>query len=277
MTEPSRTSGAIVGPDDVLFFLHIPKTGGTSLTKLLARHYPPDEVLPVPDRSDRRKMLRELPPERLAEIRLVAGHFWFGPNDRGVHDFLCANPVTITMLRDPIARTVSTYRHIVGRPGHPLHGEVPGDSLLGFLRHPLAQRHVRNVQARWLVGHAPDNPRVGTGDPARDRGRMSDEELLRRARQRLEELAFAGIMERYEESVSLLRWMLGWESVSSIPRLNSAPSNTEAIELSAEERAEIVRLTEVDRTIHGHARRLLDRRLTEWAIAAETNGGGARG
>jgi sulfotransferase famil protein len=266
VTEPSRTSGAIVGPDDVLFFLHIPKTGGTSLTKLLARHYPPDEVLPVPDRSDRRRMLRELPPERLAKIRLVAGHFWFGPNDRGVHDLLCADPVTITMLRDPIARTISTYRHVVGRPGHPLHGEVPGDSLLSFLRDPRAQGHLRNIQARWLVGQ-----------PAHDRSDMPDDELLGRARQRLEELAFTGIFERFEESVSLLSWLMGWKSAQGIPRLNRAPSNTGQVELSAEERAEIVRLTEVDRTIHGDARRLLDRRLTEWAIAAGSNGGAARG
>jgi hypothetical protein len=277
LTKTSRTSGAIVGPDDVLFFLHIPKTGGTTLNKLITERFSDDEVLPVPDQRDRRRMLRELPRERLAKVRFVGGHFWFGPNDRGVHDYLAPDPVRITMLRDPVARTISTYRHIIGRPGHRLHRAVPRRSLLSFLKHPLGMRNVRNFQARVLVGHAPDNPQLASGDPARDRGRMSDEELLRRARERLEEFAFVGIFERYEDSVSLLSTLLGWEEVPTIPQLNKAPSKAGEIELSPEERDEILMLTEVDRAIYADACRMLDRQLAESATRSGSNGDGAHG
>jgi hypothetical protein len=259
----TRGTEVRLGEDDVLLFIHIPKTGGVTLTRLLRDRFSEEQILPVPERGDHAQVLRDLDPEALAKIRLAAGHFWFGPGDQGVHDFLCADPVTITMLRDPVDRTISGYRHIAGRSGHPAHRIVAEGTLLDYLHDPRTQGRVRNVQARQVVGAVPGNPRTGTGDPSKDPGRMSDDELLDRAKARLDGFAFVGVLERFEESVALLADTLGWEPIEETHRQNEGPSQFPRPQISPDERQEIMRLTEADRELHGYAERLLERRLAD--------------
>jgi hypothetical protein len=249
--------------DHVLLFVHIPKTGGVTLTRLLRRRFPDEQVLPITDRRDHAKMLRELDPEALAKIRLVAGHFWFGPGDRGVHDLLDPNPVKITLLRDPVDRAISSYRHIAGRPGHPAHQMVAegGGTLLDFVRSPMTQGHVRNVQARQVVGTPPEELRRRVAEPRKALSLMPDDELLSLAKRRLDEFAFVGLQERFDESLALLAGTFGWEPFDTSRRWNEAPSQSPRPEVSEEARQEILRLTEVDRALYDHAELLFDRRL----------------
>jgi hypothetical protein len=249
--------------DDVLVFVHIPKTGGVTLTRVLGDRFSEEQILPVPEPSDPATALRELDPEALAKIRFAAGHFWLGPGDQAVNDLLDPNPVVVTMLRDPVDRTISAYRHIAGRPGHRAHALLAeeGGTLLDFLHSPRTQRRVRNVQARQVVGTEAGNPRGGSGDPSKDAGRMSDDELLSRAKERLDGFASVGLLERFEESVALLVETFGWEPIEVSRRFNEGPSRFPRPDISDQERREILRLTEVDQALYGHAERLLEARL----------------
>jgi trehalose 2-sulfotransferase len=280
-----------LGPDDVLFFVHVPKTGGISLYEVIDANFAPEEILPVPESEDMEKAFRDLSPSDLAKLRCVRGHFWFGPGDRAVHDFLLPNPVIITFLRDPVARTVAVFQFLTRNPNiwlgkrmmrpevqSPARAQPPLEEgeieelkameLMDFVCHPAAQREIRNLQARQVLGTVPGNPRHGTGDPAQEQ-RMSDEELLSRAKKRVEEFAFVGLTERFDESVTALTRMLGWDPPQRIPWLNrSGKDPSGAYPVPDEAHSAILDRTRVDRELYEHARELFYAKLAKDPEAA---------
>jgi hypothetical protein len=268
-----------LGPGDVLFYLHIPKTGGVSLYDVIDVNFSPEEVFPVPEPLRSRRMFQELSPAAIAHIRCVRGHFWFGPGDWGAHDFLKPDPVTITFLRDPVSRTVSVYQFVLAhpelwlakkivRPEVPMHElddqELDDEevealrsmSIAEFVRHPQVWGEVANLQARLVVGRTAGGFLRGD-DPSRVQ-RLSDDDLLAAATARLETFAFVGLTERFQESVALLANRLGWDLPESTPRLNAADRASESIELTPPDREAILEQVEVDIALYDHGRRVFE-------------------
>ena len=107
MTEPERPR---------FFFIHVMKTGGTSFVFQMLTNFEPDEAYPSAiDRSSPTdvvpyasipKMLA-LSPERRARIRVYAGHLPYVASE-----LLGLDVVRLTLLRDPIDRTVSMLKHL---------------------------------------------------------------------------------------------------------------------------------------------------------------------
>jgi trehalose 2-sulfotransferase len=277
-----------LGPEDVLFFMHIPGTAGISLYEVIDANFAPEEILPVPDDEDLERTFRERSPADLARIRCVRGDFWFGPGDRAVYDFLLSDPVIVTFLRDPVARTVSVFRSITNHPDVWLArrlrrsrgtmtdlsqpsvevAELKGMELKDFVRAPAMQGEIRNLQARQVVGRAAGNPPFGTGDPAQEK-RMSDDELLSRAKKRLEDFAVVGLTERYEESIAMLTSRFGWNLAEQSPRLSrSGEDFGSAYQVPDEVRSAILERTHVDHGLYEHARQLFEAGLAEHAEAA---------
>ncbi len=117
-------------PRQRLLFVHVPKTAGMSLYHALERWAGPDRAIRFPNGGpgDLAAWL-ELPRARLEQLRLVSGHL-------PLHDFRkreLSGWMPITLLRDPVARTLSTYSYIRGQRRHPWHGLVSSMDLEEFL------------------------------------------------------------------------------------------------------------------------------------------------
>lgn len=96
-------------------FLHIPKTGGISLRSLLLREHAPARTFRILNPVDDAAALRALPNDARSRLTLVEGHLYYG-----IHECLRAGGQYITILRDPIERTLSWYSYISTRAWHPL-------------------------------------------------------------------------------------------------------------------------------------------------------------
>lgn len=203
-------SGVPRGPEAVLFFVHIPKTAGMTLVRILERQYGPESVFFLDnDRlAESGRELESLSRTGTRPLRVVRGHVPFGS-----HRFV-ARPVThVTLLRDPVARVVSHYRYVLRTPGHFLREAVVSRSIsLEDYADSGLSCELDNGQTRLLSGAADSVPFGRCG-----------EELLAAAKQNLREhFAVAGPTERFDETLCLLKRRLGWTYCSYAPE-NVAP------------------------------------------------------
>ena len=100
------TEDGALGPR--LAFLHVPKTAGTALRRVLAEQYGPDRVLELYHGigADDVERLRRMEARDWQQVRAVAGHMEYG-----IHELIPFPVRYVTMLRDPVDRIVSHYSY----------------------------------------------------------------------------------------------------------------------------------------------------------------------
>lgn len=188
----------------MLVFVHIPKTAGTTLHKILSHRFPAaktwirhDAEGPwTPAELDR---LREGSPRR---PDLIMGHL-----GTGLH--LQVDGIRyLTCLREPVARMVSHYHHALHESDHYLHETVKrrGLDLAAYVASGLSGE-LSNGMTRMLAGIADFHGAVpGPAD-------------LQRAKELLES-RFDGVLlsERFDEGLLLLAESMGWATPYYIRR-----------------------------------------------------------
>lgn len=257
---------------ELLFFLHVPKTAGISLTAILDANFTPGAILAASDWTKAGEVIegvKGMSAVERARVRCVCGHYWVGPGDGAVYDHFSVDPIVLTVLRDPVARTASAHQHVMRWPEHWLRekigiGEEGTMSLHDFVEHPGAQGEIANLQTRLVVGAVPGNPLLGDSDPEKAVP-FTDEELLELAKQRLDSFAWVGLTERMEESVGLLTARMGWATVEELPNLNFNPVPSAEVELAPKTRAAILERTALDAELYAYAAERLERELAEGA------------
>lgn len=89
-----------------LFFLHIPRTGGTTLDALLTKSFSPEEILKIYTKEEY-EQYRYIDSQKLNSIRYITGHLLLQNYDPPT---LYNSAVrVITFLRDPVKRLHSEY------------------------------------------------------------------------------------------------------------------------------------------------------------------------
>ena len=178
-----------------LIFLHIPKTAGTTLNRIIEWQYSPFEIFTMDPYRIRAtpERLKTLPEGRRRRLRVVRGHMFYG-----LHQCLPQGATYMTMLRDPVARVMSAYYFILRRPLNPLHRKVKKERLsIEDCIRLFPQRH--NLQCRLIAG-------------VKDASSTGDGRLLDMAKEHLtKSFSVVGICERFEESLMLMATTFDWE------------------------------------------------------------------
>ena len=168
-----------------VFFVHIMKTGGTSVSRLLVEHfgekaiYPPADAMgPTLDKMKPSELL-DLPPERREHIQVYSVHMPAWVANAVAPDFC-----TFTVLREPVARTVSHLRQAASTPWAP-------DSLEAIWDDPTWRLRLVDYQTRFFAGDERD---VGTPDELAPSLQAFQAELARTSRA---SGGFAGVLRPY--------------------------------------------------------------------------------
>jgi hypothetical protein len=244
-----------------LVFLHLPKTGGTTLHHHFSAAFAPHEICP-----ERGAQLDRIPPTQLASYRYFSGHFVFDQLR------LIPGPLfVVTVLRPPIDRILSVYhflrRHSAERlAAHPLkEAELARASptLLDFLRNPAPeiQYAIDNTMARNLAGGINLDRKGGYVFPAAGTGiRVSELEVMHRATGNLLSIDVVGHTNALAEVYARVALAFGMPRIPALARLNTReeirPGLDPAVEepVTPEARQEMQRLTTLDRELFRLAR-----------------------
>lgn len=132
----------------MLYFMHVPKTAGTSLRTLVTRALFPGRVRDVYEDYGywNTAALRR----HVGEGDVLYGHFC-----HGFHALLGdRRPRYVTVLRDPVERVVSLYWHQRKSPTSPFHALINGQdlSIADFVEARLTEE-TDNHQVRMLAAH----------------------------------------------------------------------------------------------------------------------------
>ena len=178
-----------------IIFLHIPKTGGTSLQNILLRKYSKDQT--VTNAHTKLEELSSWTESKKNNIRYMQGHFSFG-----AHKLLPQKCEYLTMLRDPIDRVISHYYFLLRNESHPLHRVLLENkmSLEDYVTSGVSAE-VKDDQVRLISGIPRDSS-------------MSVSEILNQAKTNIDEsFLVTGIMEKFDEALILLKKRLGLHNI----------------------------------------------------------------
>jgi len=262
----------VIAKDEILYFMHIPKTGGTTLISLLDNNFSYDELLDV---RDWRILVKKMPID-FSKYRLVRGHFGYG-----FYHLLPKKPLFLTMLREPVQHVISIYKHLQRPENGPETAEYfRTHTLEEALDHPTLHHRLLNIQTR-IVGIDRDELAFRTTEEKRTGAEIYDNlperQLLRIAKKRLNEFAFIGIVEKYDESLALLSYKFEWTPIPTATRKNV--DKTEKPVLNNKIIEKIRKVTKLDRELYEHGKVIFERRyqamvkaLKEEYYAAELDG-----
>lgn len=243
---------------NLLIYLHIPKTGGSTMKHIIGRQYSKQSVFWFS--NDRPELVSEfeaLDEKKRAELRCLEGHFPFG-----IHEEFSRASTYMAILRDPVARFISEFGQLqrVSRSGG---WRPPADrlkSLDDFLSYRV-ETNAMDVQTRFISGYMPPPGSQPPFEPL-------PVDALARAKDHLEKhFLVTGITERFDESLLLMKRRLGWQRHIFYARKNAAPQPVSYSNIPTELLERITEHTQIDAELVRFAGELLEK-----AIRAEGEG-----
>jgi hypothetical protein len=226
--------------DERFFFVHVQKTAGTALLRRMKHAFGTEAI--YPDGTDGEQpdvvLVQEHLAERFAarrdEIRVVTGHF-----PLCVSEMLGADFTTLTVLREPVERTLSYLRHhrvlITEDRDVPLE-EIYEDP---FRFQGLVHNHMVKMFAL-----TPETMTAGVLTAVR-----FEPHHLELAKERLATVDVVGVQERFEEFCSELERRFGWDLGPPL-----FANRTEPVDVSDEFRARIAEDNALDVELFEYAR-----------------------
>lgn len=216
---------------NLIFFMHIPKTAGTTLHQIIRQQYGEEHIfrayigvgaatlqehidnlrsrLDQLDQLDQLNQSNHLTNNQATDIKLILGHVGFG-----LHEILGRDLTCITFLRHPIDRVISWYYHQQRIPSAKYYQESQSVSLKELITR-FQPMPTDNHQTRYLAG---DTLREKLGLPNLVNYGCCDRSLFEKAKENLQKyFLVVGIQEHFDDSLLLLQKSLGWQNISYAP------------------------------------------------------------
>lgn len=230
--------------DQNLIFLHLPKTGGITLSHILWRQYRSAEIYPF-IRQEKYPAVLALPQSERDKYRLFQGHIPYG-----LHEYLSRPSVYMTQLREPIQTALSSYFYFeLGYRQDILKEKIEWTQpTLDQLRYGTMRLSFNNMQTRYVAGALATN----LGEMTR--------EMLALAKARLITFAVVGLMEQFDASVVLMAKALQWNAPYYVAS-NVRRQRPRTMDLAPDVREWLTEQNQLDTELYEHAKQLFARQV----------------
>jgi len=224
-----------------MLFVHIPKTAGTTFGTILKKQYSRQDLCELYVSWDSANGELEMLSSR-GRCSALFGHFSYGIHSKPeVQTCLWDDVQYATFLRDPVARVVSHFNHVMNSDD-PTHREVVANfpTLERFLQHCWA----RNLQTHMITGW--DFHKIEREPEAAVRTAIN---IMR------DRFKVVGVTERFDESLVLFAREFGYRIPMYVPT-NLALSRKWRLRIEDLDGSLIARIRDVNRcdfSIYEHA------------------------
>ena len=198
-------------------FLHVPRTGGTTLGTIFRGQFPERAVRHFDMGVNDEDWDEFITGGEIDKYTALMGHIEYEKAKK------IPIPCTyITMIRHPVERAISEYRFVISQEDNPNHEACKSMKLLEYVS---SKYFPDNLQSGYLCGIDP---------PPQDAVMLIEENI-----------DFIGIMEKFDESLALLRMFYGWSALYYVPE-NVSKIKADEIEITDEATNVILDRSDVD-------------------------------
>lgn len=258
--------------DPVTYFVHVPKTAGTSFIVLLDRFFHQAKIFP----QQLWREVKAIEQNKNQKFDLFRGHFGGG----GLH-VLTDRPIDyMTILRNPIDLARSTYQYVRREENTKVHELVTEKqmSFTDFLQHTQTQPLIKNRMIRNVsfdFNNDPAAQEVFLSEEtidylqtimAKSSSNLNDDDRLTRAKAFLSSCRWFGLQEEFDRSMQLLCFMMQWPPIGPSQRLNVF--NQKAT-LSDDEISTLMQINKQDIAFYEFARGLFEKKYTNMTRVLE--------
>ena len=255
--------------NDLLFFMHTPKTAGATLLPIVERQFDEDKIA----RWLYPFQLLDMPPEFFTQYLYFHGHVEYSL----MRSFLPKPPVTITMLRDPVERYLSHVGNYQRAPLSQIPDTTP-DIFNQFKRTSLADfvydppevlvplsRYVQNLQAKFLASEI-DSEQRPLGEQ-KELIKTLQYNLpvpdLEQAKRRLDQFAFVGLTERFQDSLFLMAYTFGWLPITEYKSINRQQPRPQQDKLPPDLLEKINDMNSLSQQVYAYGRDIFQKRYQQ--------------
>ncbi|MBW4437670.1 MAG: sulfotransferase family 2 domain-containing protein [Pleurocapsa minor GSE-CHR-MK-17-07R] len=235
------------------YFLHLPKTAGSSLREMLKFRFAVKDIFPI----DRIQVLQQTPKLEIHKYKLFLGHFDY----QFVHYFP-QKPNIITVLRDPVERVLSNYSYwhdnfqakpeIVVINGIEVEESVPEQVML-----PLEEFIESDFPDVWDEVNNSQAARLAHSLGWRREYNISDDELWQTASRNLETIEAVGTVEDFNTFLDVMCQRFNWFTFEETVKTNVTKNRLRVSDVSPETIRRIEAKNQVDIALYRQATDIL--------------------
>ncbi len=240
-------SGSSSPPESPIFFLHIPKTAGSTLYRIIENHYPFAQIYTF-WQTGTLDDFKRLNKTQRNHLQVVRGHVGCG-----VDDYLPSGSRYFTFLRHPIERVISYYTFIRRSPKHYCFKQITQNNLdlEAFIR-SKSDTLADNGQVRLLA-----NLETGHEIPF---GKLTDKHLQQAKNNLQTRIEIIGLTEHFDETLFLLSRAFNWQNFY-YARQNVSANHNKSHNLPKSTNDILVATNQLDLALYEFATQLFEQQI----------------
>ena len=243
-----------------MIFLHLSKTGGNTLGKILKRQYSPNIYeIRKKEEDDSLECFLNMSQEKRNNIKLLlAGHM-----PLGLHKYFSSPTTYITLLRNPVEGIISQYHAIRFNPRRGFYEAMKEKNMTLKDYAESGLNGVNNFQVRLISGNY--------GSP-REMSEPLPANALAVAKDNLQKyFKVVGLTEKFDETLLVAKRVLNWEKRVYYYRENVTKKRLDREKVTDEVMGAIKRNNQLDLKLYEFAKAILEKSIVDYGQCFEND------